>query len=111
MQRSIPMSGLFGSTILEVAIGMFFLYKLLSIVCSGIHEVLAGWWIWRAKDLERGLGNLLCDPKLFEEVFKHPLIKALGNTNAEARLVKWANRNGCAGAPSYIPAGTFTLAL
>ncbi|MGI8586949.1 MAG: hypothetical protein ACR2M0_04575 [Chloroflexia bacterium] len=115
------MSGLFGSNVLEVAIGLIFIYFLLSLTCSGINEFLAGLFKWRARDLEHGITNLICNPALAQQVLNHPLIKAMGNDNAEAAPVKaLAGTQGAsgkpdakayAGKPSYIPARTFSLAL
>lgn len=104
------MFGLFGSA-LEVVLGLSFVYFVLSLICSHINELLSGLFKTRARDLLRGINNLVCDPAVAEAVLKHPLIKALGSDNAEARLVRWLARSEAAGAPSYIPAGTFTLAL
>ena len=58
------MPGLFGSTILEVVIGLAFVYLLLSLICSTINELLAGFMKLRARDLEQGIRNMLCDPEL-----------------------------------------------
>src|SRR5262245_29106803 len=104
------MFGLFGSA-LEVVLGLSFVYFVLSLICSHINELLAGLFKLRARDLARGIANLVCDPGIAEVVLKHPLIKALGNDNAEARPVRWLARPAWAGAPSYIPARTFALAL
>ena len=126
------MSGLFGSTILEVVLGLSFVYLLLSLLCSSINELLAGFLKLRAKDLEKAIRNLLCDENLATEVLSHPLIKAMGSTRTETAAVKigagqgvdgippqkrslWqriaGNWRDFAGKPSYIPASTFTLAL
>ncbi len=86
---------LFGSNVLEVAIGMIFVYLLLSLLCSAASELIASLWKFRAKDLERGITKLLSDQKLAEKFFKHPLVKPL---YAE-------------GKPAYVPARTFSLAL
>jgi hypothetical protein len=106
------MSGLFGSAILEVALGLFFLYWLLSIICSSIQEMLAGLLKLRSRDLERGIANLVCDPATFEAVMQHPIITAIGNTATETNLVQFlAGRGGVAGRPSYISGRAFSLAL
>ncbi|GAC1650124.1 MAG: hypothetical protein NVS4B8_24110 [Herpetosiphon sp.] len=118
------MGGLLGSSVLELVIGIIFLYWLLSAVCSHINEFLAGLNKWRAKDLERGIQNLLCDTDLTEAVLGKQLIKALGSSGAENKLVQYfagaspppaktskAAADDYAGKPSYIPASTFTLAL
>ncbi len=132
------MSGLFGSTILEVALGLVFVYLLLSLICSSINELLAAFLKLRARDLERGLTNLLCDRELAALVLGHPLIKAMGSTRAETAAVQFAaggdlggrgspvarvlrpvqqawsvisGRKDFAGKPSYIPSRTFADAL
>src|SRR3712207_2333383 len=102
-------SGLFGSTILEVAVGLFFVYLLLSLICSSINEILASLLKWRAKNLEEGIQNLICDQALFDAVMAHPLIKALGNTRTEVGPVQTAAGQRRAGKPSYIPSQVFAL--
>jgi hypothetical protein len=84
---------IFGSTLLEVAIGVIFVYLLLSLLCSAFSELIESFIKYRARDLEKGIGKLLDNPKLAEDFFNHPLIKPLGEK------------------PSYIPARTFSLAL
>ncbi len=86
---------LFGSTMLEVAIGMIFVYLLISLLCSAFSELIASILKLRAKDLERGIQRLLSNQQIAESFFNHPLIKPL-----------YENRK-----PSYIPARTFSLAL
>ena len=106
------MSGLFGSSIVDMAIGLFFLYWLLSIICSSIWEMIAALLKLRAVDLERGIANLVCDPRVFHAVMAHPAITAVGNTDAEMTLVqKLAGSQGVAGRPSYISARAFSLAF
>lgn len=88
---------MFGSTILEVAIGMVFVYLLLSLICSALNELIEAKLKMRAKDLERGLLTLFNEPDktamISRDFFNHPMIKALGKN------------------PSYIPSRTFSLAL
>ncbi len=104
------MSGLFGSAILEVALGLFLLYLLLSIICSSIQEMLAALLKLRSRDLVRGIANLVCDPAVFAAVMEHPTILAVGNTNAETNIVR-ALAGRQAGSPSYISGRAFALAL
>src|SRR6476619_6407868 len=85
------MSGLFGSSILEVLIGLFLVYFVLSTVVTQINELIATLLKWRARDLESGLQNLLCDPELAEKVRNHQLIKALGNSDSETALIRFFN--------------------
>lgn len=87
---------MFGSTILDVAIGMVFVYLLVSLICSALNELIEAKLKNRSKDLERGIKSLLGDPALAASLYSHPLIKAL-YLNGEK--------------PSYIPSRTFSLAL
>jgi hypothetical protein len=82
-----------GSTILEVAIGVLFVYLLLSLLCSALGELIESFVRFRARDLKKGIKNLLHRQDLVKDFFNHPLIKPLGEN------------------PSYIPARTFSLAL
>ena len=85
----------FGSTMLEIAIGMIFVYLLMSLLCSALAEFFESLAKFRAKDLERGIGQLLGNPQITAAFFNNPLVKPL----FEERK------------PSYIPARTFSLAL
>jgi hypothetical protein len=113
--KEAAMAGLFGSSVLEVVLGLSFIYFVLSLICSQINEILAGLLKWRARDLELGIQNLLCDQATADAVLKHPLIKAMGNTNAETPLVRLATllrlAPSRAGKPGYISSGTFVQAL
>ncbi|MBO0798326.1 MAG: hypothetical protein J2P31_05845 [Blastocatellia bacterium] len=84
---------MFGSAILEVAIGVMFVYLLLSLFCSALSELIESFVKFRAHDLKKGIENLLHGRELARDFFDHPLIKPLGEN------------------PSYIPAHTFSLAL
>jgi hypothetical protein len=86
-------AGVFGSAILEVAIGILFLYFLLSTVCSSINEIIATILRWRSKNLEQALLNLVPDSQLRTQILNHPLITAMGSQ------------------PSYLSSRTFSLAL
>jgi len=61
---------MFGSTILDVAIGLIFTYFLLSMISSHINEAIATIFNLRAKSLEESIRNLLSDPQLVDKVQK-----------------------------------------
>lgn len=89
---------MFGLPIVEVAIGLCFVYLLLALICSTINETIAGITGRRADLLEKGINSLLGDdPDLKKRLLGHPLIASLAPSNS-AR-------------PSYIPASKFALAL
>jgi hypothetical protein len=118
--------GLFGSTFLDVVIGLFFIYLLLSLVCSAINEILAGLFQLRADTLEKGIENLLQDPALAAAVLNHPLIAGISTnprkgSQKRTRPAAGQQQNApaavrqtqSAGAkrPSYIPSQLFAQAL
>ena len=47
------------SSILDIALGMVFLFVLVSLLCSAVNEMLAQVFRMRSKNLEAGLENLL----------------------------------------------------
>jgi hypothetical protein len=92
---------MFGSAILEAAIGLILIFLFLSLVVTAVQEAIAAHLQWRAENLYDGVRELLCDPKdkqgFAEKIYEHPLIYSLSK--------------GPKGKPSYIPSRTFALAL
>ena len=89
---------MFNSGILDVAIGIVFIYLLVSLIVSAANELLAALLKARGRVLWQGICNLLpADQKknYAQLVYEHPLIGGLSKINR----------------PSYIPARTFALAL
>lgn len=105
------MPGIFGSTILEVALGLFFVYFLLSIVCSAVNEYVALVLNSRAQDLEIGMRNLLRDPDVVSRMRVHPLIKDLTKSRYVLKAVDLVTGGHRDTLPSYIPSRLFALAL
>lgn len=93
-----------GSIALDVAIGLIFIYLVASLVASAVNELIENWLKNRAKDLERGITELLGDKTKVAEVYNHALVLSLyKGANYQAA------RNG--ELPSYIPSRNFALAL
>ena len=92
---------------LDVLIGLFLIYTVLSLVCSGLNEVVSSLLALRARTLKVGLTKLLNDPnaRLVEALYAHPLIKSLRRD----KLVV-LNRSHSDG-PSAIPPTDFVDAL
>jgi hypothetical protein len=97
---------MFGSNSLEVAIGVTFIYLLLSLVCTTINEGIASIINQRGKTLFEGVKNLLNDPNftgLAQQLYTHGLVAGISprttNPNKAKRL------------PSYMSSQTFALAL
>ena len=53
---------MFGSEILEVAVGLALLFLIVSLICTAAREGLEAIMRTRAMDLERGIRELLDDP-------------------------------------------------
>ena len=88
---------MFGSAIVDVAIGLIFIYFVLSVIVSHLNELLAGLFRWRATMLEEGIRNLLADPGVVASVLKNPLVSQL-----TGKAGRW---------PSYIPSDLFAKAV
>jgi hypothetical protein len=83
-----------GMQTLDVAIGLIFVYLVMSLVCTALREFGASMTNARSRNLEDGIGALLTT--LAPAFYGHALIQSL-------------NENGKK--PSYIPARTFAMAL
>src|SRR4051794_28773351 len=93
-----------GSEVLEVGVGMALLFLFISLMCTAVQEMIEAALKMRAKDLERGIREMLDDREgsLTEALYEHPLISSLfvGNYKPKGRNL-----------PSYIPAGNFAAAI
>jgi hypothetical protein len=99
---------MFGSEMLDVAIGMIFTYLLLSLICSVLNELIERSLKNRAGDLEKGLRELLNDPdgsNLVKKVYDHGMISSLFKGNYDPKARDKTNL------PSYIPSRNFALAI
>src|SRR5208282_3901430 len=97
---------MFGSNALEIAIGLVFIFLLLSLLCSVINEGIAAGIEQRGKTLLEGVKNLLNDPEftsLAQNVYNHGLI---GGVMEGVTDFTKTNR-----LPSYIAPTNFALAL
>ena len=100
------MAGMFGSTVLDVAIGLVFVYLLLAIICTSANEILSALTKSRGKLLKEGIRQLLENQPtgaaknnplaLFEDFYKHALITSMMRGNRH---------------PAYLPARTFATVL
>jgi hypothetical protein len=70
---------MFGSGILEVIIGLVFVYLITSLLCSAFREGIAKIFSTKAKILENELVDLVKSEKLVEKIKKHYLVKAPKN--------------------------------
>src|SRR5215470_7726005 len=88
---------MFGSQVLETAIGLVFVFLAISLITSAIQEALASVLKLRANTLRNGLKEMLTDAStgsgFFEALIRHPVITP---TNVP---------------PSYISAQQFSMAI
>ncbi|GAC1397911.1 MAG: hypothetical protein NVSMB52_11500 [Chloroflexota bacterium] len=117
--------------VLDIAIGLTFVYLLASILCTAISEMVEAVWKFRGANLERGIGEMFNEPRAPGEGKSHAprgIVQSDSDTVAdpgETILSKLYNhglvsslftgdylsgrRGRCL--PSYIPASNFALAL
>jgi len=86
------------NAIIQVAIGVFFVWVFLAVITSQIQDWLASLFQWRGFMLEDTIKQMLSDPNLKDKVYNHPLIKGLHSSNGTRR-------------PSGIPSDKFALVL
>lgn len=98
---------MFNSVVLDVVIGLVFIYLLYSLFATIIQEIIATKINLRAKTLKKGIARMLDDDNdskgncLSRAFYKHPLIKYLGQ---DKRLCK-------SGEPAYLTAQNFAKVL
>jgi hypothetical protein len=107
---------MFGSAVLDVAVGLVFAFLLVSILCTAIREGIEAWLKTRAAYLEYGIRELLQDKNgtgLAAALYQHPLIYGLfsGEYHEPSKEGKPGLLARGENFPSYIPAGNFALAL
>jgi hypothetical protein len=115
------------STTLEVAIGMAFVYLILSLFCTALNEAIAGILGSRAKNLEKGIKSLFTEGlktagktdgngieipavTLAQSIYDHGLVQSLYRSTVTEKPSSWYNKLG-SNLPSYIPARVFSSAL
>ncbi len=109
---------MFSTAILDVAVGMIFIYLLLSLLCSATNELIELLLKKRATDLERGIRELL-EPEtdsgtagLVKELYDHPLVNGLfEGTYEKSGIASGVRYLKGTKLPSYIPSRNFALAL
>jgi hypothetical protein len=105
------MNGMFNSTILDVVVGLIFVYLLLAVICSTINEWVAAKFDFRAKNLKAAISQMLdrqpqkegdTDTNWFLNKFNaHPLIAAMHDQRKPKDE----------GHPSYLPSRAFATAV
>jgi hypothetical protein len=105
---------MFNSEILEVAIGVVFVFVLVSTIAAAIREGIEAWLKTRASYLEYGIRELLQDREgkgLCVELFEHPLIQSLFSGDYAPRPASKSPPKQGGNLPSYIPSRNFAMAI
>lgn len=98
---------MFGSSVLELAIGLTFCYGTVALIVATIQEALAAAFRLRANTLLAGVKSMLNDPRfeaLAQAVYAHPLV----NPHSDGSRVA---ERALAVRPSYIEPAHFAIAL
>jgi len=107
---------MFGSAILDVAIGLVLVYLLLSVLCSTIREAIEGLLNARGANLERGIRELFGGSKegkaLATALYEHPFVAGLyRGTYDEVKRNAAGDAKAGSTLPAYIPSKNVALAL
>jgi hypothetical protein len=106
--------------ILQVAIGLIFVYSLLSILVTTVNTVITNLLKWRAKHLKLALESLITDPEVQAQFLSHPLINIVKTqmvkpaeveTTAEAQAVATGVRSSEVNSVNWIDPATFAQVL
>jgi len=86
------------TAIIQVAIGMIFVWVVLAVITSQVQEWIANVLSMRADMLESAIKQMLGDPTLKDRIYSHPLIKGLHTHDGKRK-------------PAGIPEDKFALVL
>jgi len=92
------------SPVFDVALGLIFVYLVLSFVCTALNETVASLFAWRADTLREGIANLLGSDEERQKLYAHPIVSGLIRQKS-----RWWHRDQRY--PSYIPANAFATAI
>jgi len=86
------------NVIVQVAIGIIFVWIILAVITSQLQDWIASALSWRASMLEETIKHMLGDPNLKNRFYNHPLIKGLHTHDGKRK-------------PGGIPEDKFALVL
>jgi hypothetical protein len=106
--------------ILEVSVGLVFVWLVISIAAMQTQEWIANLLKWRSKDLEKAIRKLLANGPEGNQFYEHPLIRSLSKPSGKIRRAfeDWINSLRAKRKkpaidfdhkPSYIPNSEFAL--
>ena len=86
------------TTIIQVAIGVIFVWVTLAVITSQVQEWVASILAWRANFLESAIEQMLGNPEAKNKLYTHPLIQGLFSNSGKRK-------------PAGIPQDKFALVL
>lgn len=108
------------SAILDVAIGVAFVYLFFSMICSVVNEGIAALLASRAKNLVAGISSLFSESEVsagkqfVQEIYQHGLVRGLYKDppgNKLPDVLELVKKTTNVNLPAYIPSRTFSIAL
>src|ERR1051326_4135825 len=103
---------MFGSTVLEIAVGLIFIYLVLSLVCTSVNEYIAQHLSLRAEGLYWAIHSMFGGPdavRMTEDLYDHAVIRSLRHRVGEETV--GGETRAIRRRPSYIPPSAFSLAV
>jgi hypothetical protein len=114
------------SSFVDIAIGLIFMYLVLSLICTTINELIATQFEWRAKSLSRALTQLIDNEEVRKAFYNYGLIANAKSASrggepppgappnqapAKGGEADAAGKPTETGHPAYLDGRTFALAL
>ena len=96
--------------VVDIALGLFWLYLLLSLTASAVREWIAGVIGLRARNLRAGIRSLIGD-EYARRLYDHPLVRNLGKKKPLLRSVFSKSKKDRYTRPSYIAPETLSSVL
>jgi len=111
---------MFNSNILDIALGVIFVFLCVSLICTALNELIAGAIGARSSELERGIRNLVDGTsrfprtlllRIWDRIRQNPKVptNSWGTQILEHPLINGLSKDGQQ--PSYVPSQTFVTAL
>jgi hypothetical protein len=91
--------------ILEVAIGLVFVWLVISVATLEVQNRISILLGWRAEQLEKSILSMFKDETLVKKFYAHPLVLELAQKDGNGNLIR--DRKGAIRRPEYIPNATF----
>lgn len=96
-----------GSVLLDIGIGLMFVYLSLSLVVTAATELLNSFVSIRARNLRKGIRQLLGSKTMEKRFYAHPLVSSLAQRPSRLALLSPLRDRS----PSYVPREVFVAVL